>query len=941
MKKPPKIKITRFLTFVFLLLWSAIFGQSFNERIDLALLEDSAHISLIQLNEIYQECSYNSIMDTAALAQIEIAEIFFDNSISIDSAVYHIDKSIKILSDIESKSLNARSHYLRGFYLRKWDQYESSIQSLLKSKSYNIPHYNFWAEVQLGKLYKDRGEFSLAFKHYDNALLLAKDDIKKRINVFEYISFAYIIMDTNHGDKESIRWLDSLESGLDLMGQDADQGYYALLNYNKALSYYELNEIEKAKKHLNKSLNITRECCDDPDFIGLITEFQGGIDIDEGRYQQGIAKLKKGTQLFDHSFDLTRSEGLAGIFSALSNAYLKWNKLDSALLFINAAINDRLNSVNDSYYIESPNIESKIVINGEKNYLIDDFRNKASIFKMMWKQNSSSELLDSALTTYKHAELALESMSSFHLEEETRVFWRKEAKNIYQEIIQLYLRKSNIKAAFNYVEKSKYVLLEEHLKSNQLQKDNKNDTAITYKSLKTQITLAEELYQNAIISQKNIYDQREKLLKLRNDEEQFKIKLRKEELSLYNELFHWTPPNIDTIQNRLLNANQKMISYFIHDTTYLAFILDGHDIVYRNLKSYGYIDSLSLQFYKTLTNTHVSAADYQDQALRLYNSLFIDVFDSSLFELIIIPDGNLHLIPFEALVTDLIQQPTFRNIKYLLRKTPLRLLLNARSILTPNSSGKIFNLDAAIVAPRFNDITRKNLNLSYNQISNLPGAQTEVQTVLNAYPSASYNPYLNEEDFNELVQLNPRILHIATHAIIDSVDPMSNKILLFQQDSSSLSDNYLHLFELKNKKIITDLVILNTCNSGRGQWLTGEGLSSLSIAFKYAGSTNVISTLWSIPDLHTSDLMKSYYSNISKDAGKNNALRNSKINYIENQLNKYTHPYYWAGLIYYGDNESLATNNNAPFPKTTYYMLTMILLIIITAIFYIKKTSHK
>ena len=91
----------------------------------------------------------------------------------------------------------------------------------------------------------------------------------------------------------------------------------------------------------------------------------------------------------------------------------------------------------------------------------------------------------------------------------------------------------------------------------------------------------------------------------------------------------------------------------------------------------------------------------------------------------------------------------------------------------------------------------------------------------------------------------------------------------------------------------TKLVVLSACETGRGSFVSGEGVFGLQRAFLEAGSKNVIMTLWKIDDNITTEFMNIFYENlIQKKENISKSLRNAQI-FIKN---KYESPFYWGAF---------------------------------------------
>ena len=146
------------------------------------------------------------------------------------------------------------------------------------------------------------------------------------------------------------------------------------------------------------------------------------------------------------------------------------------------------------------------------------------------------------------------------------------------------------------------------------------------------------------------------------------------------------------------------------------------------------------------------------------------------------------------------------------------------------------------------------------------------------------------------------MIHFATHAIIDNNRPEYSKLVLVGDSSS---DGYLHSYELYNLRLNTELITLSACNTGFGKLQKGEGVMSLSRAFAYAGSPNLVMSLWPVNDESTAQLMGYFYQNLKDGMRKDEALRQAKLSYLENADDVTGHPYYWAGFVFTGDPEPI------------------------------------
>jgi CHAT domain-containing protein/Tfp pilus assembly protein PilF len=101
-----------------------------------------------------------------------------------------------------------------------------------------------------------------------------------------------------------------------------------------------------------------------------------------------------------------------------------------------------------------------------------------------------------------------------------------------------------------------------------------------------------------------------------------------------------------------------------------------------------------------------------------------------------------------------------------------------------------------------------------------------------------------------------------------------------------------------------ELIVLSACQTGLGRAQSGEGLIGLRRAFRNAGARTVISSLWSIRDESTADLMRLFYKNLwTKGMGKHEALRSAQLEMLKR--NRIAHqdgrPSTWGAFVLSGD----------------------------------------
>jgi CHAT domain-containing protein len=309
---------------------------------------------------------------------------------------------------------------------------------------------------------------------------------------------------------------------------------------------------------------------------------------------------------------------------------------------------------------------------------------------------------------------------------------------------------------------------------------------------------------------------------------------------------------------------------------------------------------------------------FAELAYSLYTQLLAPV-SSHLNQpnLIIIPDGQLGYLPFHLLLTG-DEGTNYRDLPYLLRDYSIRYEYAASLLLQDWDRPKPKHTYAGF-APEYqgDELTYKRsaedsllLSSLYDEdllregLSPLQSNQEEVAFAAEALKGIHYEGSEALESSFKAVAPRSRVLHLAMHALTNDKDPIYSQ-LIFSREPDTLEDGKLHAYELYNMNLDADLAVLSACETGAGKVQSGEGVMSLSHAFKYAGCPNIVMSLWQAHDRSTSELVKTFFRQLQKGEGKADALRHASLSFLESADERYTHPFYWGGMVVVGDNEPI------------------------------------
>jgi CHAT domain-containing protein len=149
-----------------------------------------------------------------------------------------------------------------------------------------------------------------------------------------------------------------------------------------------------------------------------------------------------------------------------------------------------------------------------------------------------------------------------------------------------------------------------------------------------------------------------------------------------------------------------------------------------------------------------------------------------------------------------------------------------------------------------------------------------------------------------------KIIHLATHSLIDTDHPELSRIVfsLVSSDGASATPGFLMLKDVYRMKLSSSLVVLSSCRGASGRQQPGEGPMSLSRAFLFAGSKAVVAPLWEVDDEATAELMGRFYQHMFLDhLPPISALRKAQNDFRHHHVARLRDPYYWAGFELYGD----------------------------------------
>jgi CHAT domain-containing protein len=387
------------------------------------------------------------------------------------------------------------------------------------------------------------------------------------------------------------------------------------------------------------------------------------------------------------------------------------------------------------------------------------------------------------------------------------------------------------------------------------------------------------------------------------------------------------PVSVHEIRSRLLSDRTALIEYLLGEKRSLVWVVTKGNLRTAVLPPRKDIEEQVAAYRKLLTERasvltiHQSAEEISRYGAKLYGSIFqpIAAAVAPSRTLVIVPDGSLDYLPFEALVDGSPHngQPTYLAEKFAAVYGPsASALVMVQEMnhepVAPSKGLLAFGDPVITAATQMTALATRSGEVQPMEdyaergfsVARLPYTRDEVLAISKLFPADQRRVYLGAEAREETVKSEKldafRYIHFATHGFLDETKPDRSGILLSRASQSS-EDGILRMGEIMRLRMNADLVTLSACSTGLGKLVNGEGILGITRTFFYAGARNVAMTLWNVNDSATATLMTSFYQHLNRGVAKSEALRQAKLHLLHGSEPLWHHPYFWAAFVIEGE----------------------------------------
>lgn len=880
----------------------------------------SIRLALGDRESIFVSNLYNNMGNAyTEKGEYEIAMDYYKNALKIRK---------KILGDNHPET--AASYNNMGIVYEALGQYDLAVKNHQKAIEIQknifgddypeLANYYFG----LGNVYKDQGDWDMAMDYYMQSFRIHKKNYGTINPLVAKDLIAIGNIYTQQGDNESA--IATLQKALDIQRKTLGANHPDLaLTYNNVGNIYNQDgQYDLALSFYFNALDIKKAVIGEehPEIADYYTNI-GNVYAAKGDYQQALDYHQKAVDLKTMFFG-QKHPALILPYLNIGNIYYEIRKYDSALKYFQLSLSANVKS----FMPDSADIYANPTLKDyyDSKKLLNSLKGKAKTFIGRFVRDSSKTDLSAAYNTYNKCDSMIDIIRKTTVSKQDKLELGKISNTIYDQGIDVCAKlhlwfddpnNDYLKKAFYFSEKNKAGVLLEAIASAEAQKfAGIPDSLLSVeKNLKNKIALYETQLGD-VYDEEQEAEIRSKLFGVKNAYNKLIKDFERDYPKYFEMKYSNRYASVEEIQNTL-PENTALRSYFIGDSLISIFTLTRDSIkLERSVKP----EDFDFKIYglrKLITSSKTEdIKEFPLQAYEFYKILFPKPLPQNIETILIIQDGNLGLLPFEALLTDIYQGGiiNYNDYPFLIKKYAVAYSYSAnlyyknisRTMRRSNNAPEKAWLG---LAPVFNNVNGMMINDFF--VTPLPGTEKEVKTIGDDF--IKYNlpadvvlfDKASEEFIKSEAIKKYDYLHIATHGFVNSEKPELSAIIMSPNKAGG-NDGVLYTGEIYNLELNADLVVLSACETGLGKVMKGEGIIGLSRALLYAGTNNIIVSLWKVSDVSTSELMIDFYDNFLKGKDRSDLrfeyaqyLRKAKLKMI--QANKFGHPFFWSPFILVGN----------------------------------------
>jgi CHAT domain-containing protein/Tfp pilus assembly protein PilF len=845
----------------------------------------------------------------------------------------YLQKSLVIFDELGNKQGKARVLQAIGVAYGLQRRNELAVENYEKSLalSEEVGDRNLTALNinSLGLAHSSMGHYELGLQYYQKARKLSEELNDKGLLHIALNNIAtYYIAQGRYA--EGLDYLHKSLRVIEEMGSAGDRRSLAYKLQNIGLIYRHQGNLDQALTYARRSLEILENINDKFGTANLRNNI-GVIYKAQGNYEQALDWFQKSLRGYE---ELKATPGIARCLNNIGDTYRLQGRMTEAIEPLQKSLQLREENHDRAGIALTLNNLARLYQDQGKNAEMLDVSRRAATLSM--EINGREELWDSqdrigrglaALGQPVEARqsflAAINTVESLRREvaggEQQQQSFLENRLSPWLGMIDLLLSQNETAEALTFAEQSKARVLLDTLQAGRssLRKSlspeelkAEEEQRLRLVSLNSQLTT--EMRRDKPNAQ-SLAEVQTSVAKARLEYEDFETKLYVAHPEL--KVHRGEAPIIkaEEITALLPDAASAILEYVVgDDQTYLFVITKAAGQVEAEVRVY----TLPIKRKELVKQTEsfrqqLAGRDlgFRVSAAKLYE-LLLKPADAQLrgkANLVIVPDSTLWDLPFQALLSGanrfLIEDAA---IAYAPSLTVLReMTMRRKNHAADNTPATLLALGNPMVANGTSN--RAALTLRDGKLDPLPEAEQEVKAVGRLYGASRSKVYIGADAREDRVKSeasNAKILHFATHAMLNNASPMYSHLAL--AEGNDKEDGLLEAWELMQLNLHADLAVLSACETARGRIGAGEGMIGFSWAMFIAGVPSIVVSQWKVESAGTRDLMVNFHRALISPAvagkakpTKTEALRQAALKLMKNP--ETNHPFYWAGFVLVGD----------------------------------------
>lgn len=868
----------------------------------------------------------------------------------------------------------------------------------------------------LGYTYSDLGQVNEALDAYNQALSFWQAASDRRGQALTFGAFGRFY--SRVGERQMA--LDFFFRAMQLSQEIGDPIEEARTCSGIAYVYNDLGEQRRALEYYDRALSLFRSANYPNGEAGILNDY-AGVYLSLGDYQKALAYLQQSVSIFrstgNHRMEIVGLRDMGRIFDAQGDKTMALKTYLRARSFYHSEKGLRgeaitLNLIGDIYQGR-----------GEMRKALDYYTKALPLCRQ------AEYRLGEAATLYNIArvernrlnlaaaragiEAALEIVEALRVKvtsQDLRASYFSSVRQHYELYVDILMKlhqqhptEALNTAAFNMSEKARARSLLESL--NEARADIKQgvDPALLERERSLEQTLNAKAERHAQLVAGKSSDEEQAVAheidRLTSEYDEVRTQIRSKS-PRYAALTQPQPLSLNEIQQTVLDDNSLLLEYMLGDDRSYVWAVTRTEVWSFELPGRAHIEEAALRFHKLLTaNQPVQGETFEQRQARVVEANMHIAEEAALFSklvlgpvadklgtkrLLIVPDGALQYIPFQALTVptttnaateqartagnadeqiplfvdhEIVNEPSASTLALVMsdkagrQPAPNSVVVFANPVFEADDPRVKSNSSSATPVARLSQETQvqeafRDVGFGEGkQIPPLPASHEEADAIMSVVP---WRSGLRAEGFEASratitgpVLSQYRIVHFATHGFVDYQHPeLSGLVLSLVDEKGNPQDGFLRMHDIYNLKLPVDLVVLSACNTGLGKDVRGEGLMGLTRGFMYAGAGGVVASLWKVDDDATAELMKHFYEGMFKRGlSPAAALREAQLTMWRQK--RWHAPYYWAAFVIQGQYDQKEMPSRRPTASQIATLAAVISALSVIAFLFLRRRRTK